>query len=88
MKKGRPRWPYLRFVQNFYKKRMNDQGLPDYVRDWYEEMYNLLLIHEWNVEDSIKEVLEGKIPNSAFPDDRVGWLDDGFEEDEDEEEED
>ena len=88
MKKGRRSWPNLNYVQDFFKSRMNDQRLPDYAREWYEEIYYRLLWHEHDIEDVIEELLEQNIRNPAFPDDLGGWLDDDFDDDEEEDSED
>ena len=86
MKRPRRRWPHLNSVQDFFKNRMEDKRLPDYIREWYENVYHLLLLHENEVEDVIEELLGEKIRNPAFPDDLGEWLANNFDDEEDEEE--
>ena len=73
-------WPNLKYVQAVLKNKMEDQRLPQYVRDWYEKLYKRLLWHESDVEDMVSEIVDQSIRNPAFPGDMVGWLDDDFDE--------
>jgi hypothetical protein len=50
----------------------------------YEEFYNLSVMVDSDVDDAVTEAKSIGVRNPAFEGDMVGWLDDDFDDDEDE----
>ena len=76
-------WAFARLIRIL--RREAETHSDPIERAKYEEFYNLSVMADSDVDDAVAEARSIGVRNPAFEGDRVGWLDDDFD-DEDEEE--
>ncbi len=81
-------WLNLKTVLDKLRRKMADERISPEMRDWMNSIYDQLLYHESTIDDAIWEAKQHALRNPAFPDDLVGWLDDDFDNEEEEDDED
>jgi len=80
------RWRDFDKVLKRLRLRIRDTAISDEMRQWLQDMYNDLFYHRMTLDDIIYEAEQSGIRNPAFPDDLVGWLDDDFDDDDEDNE--